>query len=94
MKKEVAERPELMLEVTGLTVKFAQRQGGKEYKAVNDVNFRLYSGETLGIVGESGSGKSTVARAVTRLIDVSSGRILFHGRDITRAKGKELRRIY
>ena len=62
--------------------------------AVEDVSFALHRGEFLGIVGESGSGKSTVARMLTRLTDVTDGEILFLGKDITRAKGKDLREVY
>lgn len=70
------------------------RQGKKEFTAVDSVSFRLYPHEVIGIVGESGSGKSTVARAVTRLLDVSSGEIFLNGREITRAKGNARRKIY
>lgn len=70
------------------------RQGEKEFTAVDSVSFRLYPHEVIGIVGESGSGKSTVGRAVTRLLDVSSGEIFLNGREITRAKGNARREIY
>ncbi|RME17387.1 MAG: ABC transporter ATP-binding protein [Alphaproteobacteria bacterium] len=53
-------------------------------KAVNDASFSVRAGETVGIVGESGSGKTTLALALTRLI-ASQGRIVFMGRDISRA---------
>ena len=45
-------------------------------------------------MGESGSGKSTIARMITRLLEPDTGQIFFQGKDITRAKGKELRQIY
>jgi oligopeptide/dipeptide ABC transporter ATP-binding protein len=50
--------------------------------AVDDVDFDLAEGESLGIIGESGSGKSTIARLIARLADPTSGRIRFVGRDI------------
>jgi len=60
-------------------------------RAVDDVTFRISPGETLGLVGESGCGKTTLARAVVRLVNVTSGSIEFEGRNITRLRGSELR---
>lgn len=60
-------------------------------RAVDDVSFQIFQGETLGLVGESGSGKTTLARAVVRLIDATSGRIEFEERAITHLRGRELR---
>ena len=97
---------EPLLEVKNLTKTFEENRGGKglflprkEWKkkgltAVNQVSFSLYPGEILGIAGASGAGKSTVARAVTRLLDVTSGEIFFHGKEITRAEGKARDEVY
>ena len=70
-------------------------------KAVDNVNFTVRRGETLGIIGESGSGKSTTGRIVVRLVEPDSGEILFHGqdmmqlpRDTFRAKRKALQMIF
>ena len=52
-------------------------------KAVDDVSFDIYPGETYGLVGESGSGKSTIGRSVIRLYDPTAGEIHFNGRDIS-----------
>lgn len=65
--------------------------GGKTLAASDHVNISLHRGETLGIVGESGSGKSTLAKILTRLYTMTSGKILFHGKDIAALKGEELR---
>ena len=68
--------------------------GKKSFTAVEDVSFELKRGQCLGIVGESGSGKSTIAGMLTRLTDVTDGKIMLMGRDITNVRGKELRKVY
>jgi len=60
-------------------------------RAVDRVSFSIPKGRTLGIVGESGCGKTTVARLVLRLIEPSSGEIIFEGKDIARLGKKDLR---
>jgi len=71
---------------------FGSRRAG-EVRAVDDVSLAIQEGETLGLVGESGSGKSTLGRLILRLIEPTSGAIVFDGVDLLQANGSELRRL-
>jgi ABC-type glutathione transport system ATPase component len=106
---EISENPWLVLAVTifpmpllaisDLTKVFPLGEsvfgGGatREVCAVDDVTLDIQSGETLGLVGESGSGKSTLGRLVLRLIEPTSGKIVFEGRDLVAASHGEMRRL-
>lgn len=83
---------EIILEAEHLKKVFTSHK--KSFTAVDDVSFFLRRGECLGIVGESGSGKSTIAKLVTRLLDITEGKVTLLGRDITHAKGRTLREAW
>ncbi|MBU2949763.1 ABC transporter ATP-binding protein [Tamlana agarivorans] len=63
------------------------------FKAVNDVSFKLYEGETLGLVGESGCGKSTLGNAILQLDKATAGKIIYNGVDITKLSKSETRKL-
>jgi peptide/nickel transport system ATP-binding protein len=60
-------------------------------KAVDDVSFTLYKGETLGLVGESGCGKSTLSRTILQLIPPTSGKVTFYGKELTGLSSEQMR---
>lgn len=64
-----------------------------DVKALDDVNFKIYKGETLGLVGESGCGKTTLAKTILRLYDVTDGSVIFNGRDISRLPERKLKDV-
>jgi peptide/nickel transport system ATP-binding protein len=88
---------EYLLEVKGLKKYFDVSQGwlkkDKQYlKAVDDIDFNVKPGETLGIVGESGCGKSTTGNLIMNLLEKTEGEIIFEGVDLTKLSSEELRK--
>ena len=69
------------------------RRKAGDVKAVDDVSFDIYAGETLGLVGESGCGKSSAGRAILRLYDITAGSIQIDGMEIAALQGDELRQL-
>ncbi|MFI7041868.1 ABC transporter ATP-binding protein [Microbispora rosea] len=90
---------ESILEVRDLVKHFPLTQGIVvkrqigAIKAVDGISFDLHRGETLGVVGESGCGKSTLAKLLMALERPTAGSVRIHGRDITTARGSELKRM-
>ena len=87
----------VLLKVENLKKYFPIRQGifsrhVGDVKAVDDVSFELFEGETLGIVGESGCGKSTTGRAIMRLHEPTDGSVTFDGVELTKLNSEQLRK--
>jgi len=80
-----------LLKVEGLK-KYFSTSGGMLH-AVDDVNFTIREGETLGVVGESGCGKSTMGRTILRLHEPTSGNIFFQGKNITEYNTRQLKNL-
>ena len=88
-----------LLQIANLTKVYSTSEGWmagnrtREVTAVDDVSLTIECGETLGLVGESGCGKTTLGRMILRLIEPTSGKIEFEGRDVLAASGGEMRRL-
>jgi peptide/nickel transport system ATP-binding protein len=87
-----------LMNVQNLRVQFPSKTNilGKALSyntAVNDVSFQIFKGETLGLVGESGCGKTTLGRTLLRLIEPTSGKIVYDGTDITKLNKEEVKAL-
>jgi len=96
IKEEISmDEREKILEIKNLKKHFtikgaAFKSNGSQVKAVDDISFDLYRGETLGIVGESGSGKSTLGRTILRLLEPTEGEIIFEGTNLEKLSLRKL----
>lgn len=98
LTSDIRHQTSVLLKVQNLSVWFPAKKTflGKTLsytKAVDDVNFELFKGETLGLVGESGCGKTTLGRALLRLIEPTAGKIIYDNIDLTAKKRDELRQL-
>ena len=94
-KKLYSQEP--LLEVINVEKEYFSKSGWftkpQSFKAVNNVSFKLYEGETLGLVGESGCGKSTLGNAILQLDKATNGKILYRGIDLTKLSNKSIREL-
>ncbi len=97
IKKPNREVTDALLEIKGIKKYFPVKGGifGKvvdNFKAVDDVSFKLGKGKILGLVGESGCGKTTLGRTILRLLEPTEGQIIYEGEDIMNYSSEELRK--
>ncbi|CAG5086231.1 ABC transporter ATP-binding protein [Parvicella tangerina] len=98
MKHEILYAADPLIRVEGLKTHFPMEKNvfGKPtdfVKAVDDVSFNVYPGETLGLVGESGCGKTTLGRTLLRLVEATGGQVSFGGLDVLNMKKEESRKL-
>ncbi len=96
--KGTSENGSELLVVENLVTYFPVRAGFFQrvvasVQAVDDVSFNIHRGETLGLVGESGCGKTTVGRTILRLVEPTSGKVTFEGREVFKLKGQALKAL-
>ena len=89
-------RDDYLVEVENLVMYFPVTAGVfqrkiADVKAVDGISFFIKRGETLGLVGESGCGKTTTGRCILQLYELTGGKVLFEGKDLTQLKGREMR---
>ena len=86
-----------ILEIINLEKEYFSKSGffskPESFKAVNNVSFKLYKGETLGLVGESGCGKSTLSNAILQLDKATAGSIYYKGKDISNLSKHDIRKL-
>jgi peptide/nickel transport system ATP-binding protein len=98
MRREIIYASQPLIRVKSLKTYFTSEKNifGKPtdfVRAVDDVSFDIYPGETLGLVGESGCGKTTLGRTLLRLVDATDGSVIFNGKDILKMSKDDMRHI-
>ncbi len=98
MRREIIYASQPLIRVKSLKTYFTSEKNlfGKPtdfVRAVDDVSFDIYPGETLGLVGESGCGKTTLGRTLLRLVDATDGSVIFNGKDILKLSKDDMRHI-
>lgn len=83
---------EVLISVRNLCKEF--KSNGRTVHAVNHINLDIYKGETMGLVGESGCGKSTLGNMLVHLHRPTGGEILYEGKEISRLKGSDIKKMY
>ncbi|MBC1780662.1 ATP-binding cassette domain-containing protein, partial [Listeria booriae] len=84
----MTEQREKLLEIHNLKQYF-NKGTASEVRAVDDISFDIYKGDTLGLVGESGCGKSTTGRTIIRLYDATGGEVIYNGKDVHARKNRK-----
>jgi peptide/nickel transport system ATP-binding protein len=95
---ERADQHKVLLRAEHITVTFPLKKSlfgrvKEDFRAVDDVSFDVFEGETLGLVGESGCGKTTLGRALLRLLEPAAGKIIYQGTDLRSLNPSQLRRF-
>lgn len=83
----------IILELQGVH-KYFRNNNGNSFKVIKNVDISLRQGECIVIVGESGCGKSTLARLISQLTDITKGKMIYKGQDVTNLRGEELNKYY
>ena len=85
---------DVLVQLRDVTKHFSQTEAGSQgVKAVDGISLDIFKGETLGLVGESGCGKSTLGRVILRLLDITSGQVLFEGQDVFKLRSPQLKSL-
>jgi len=91
-------RDDVLVEVENLVMYFPVTAGVMQkrvadVKAVDGISFYIKRGETLGLVGESGCGKTTTGRCILQLYEITDGKVVFEGKDLSKISHREMRRM-
>ena len=85
---------DVLVQLRDVTKHFSQTEPSSQgVKAVDGISLDIFAGETLGLVGESGCGKSTLGRVILRLLDITSGQVLFEGQDVFKLRPAQLKQL-